>query len=97
MQRDLPFAKGQPLSSQRGNILTYYFKTGVIKATGTVNGRGEKDGKWVFYRENGMLWEVGYFKAGMKHGLWVRYDTLGQIELEAEYAAGDEVSKQITR
>lgn len=94
MEREKRYANGQPESSQRGNILTYYFKTGVIKATGPVLGDGQMEGKWVFYRENGVLWQVGHFKAGEKHGIFQRYDKLGQLEYEAEFASGKEVNKQ---
>jgi antitoxin component YwqK of YwqJK toxin-antitoxin module len=97
MEREQTFSSGQALSSQRGNILTYYFKTGIVKATGPVVGDQQMDGKWVFYKENGMISEIGHFKAGEKHGLWQRYDKLGQLEYEAEFASGKEVSNQLYR
>jgi len=95
MEREKTFANGQIVSSQRGNILTYYFKTGVVKATGPVMGDQQMDGVWVFYRENGMLWQEGHFKAGEKHGRWIRYDKLGQLEYEAEFSCGKEVKKHL--
>lgn len=97
MEKEKTFANGQPISSQRGNILTYYFKTGIVKATGNVVGNQQMDGKWLFYRENGMLWQVGHFKAGEKHGLWLRYDTLGQLAYEAEFSMGKELHKKLDR
>jgi len=97
MEREQTYANGQPISSQRGNILTHYFKTGMVKATGSVGGDAQMDGKWVFYRENGMISEVGHFRAGAKHGLWQRYGKLGQVEYEAEFDSGKEVSKQLYR
>lgn len=96
MEREQTFANGQPVSSQRGNILTYYYKTGVIKSTGPVLG-DKMDGKWSFYRENGMLWQVGNFKAGEKHGAFLQYDKLGQLEYAAEFSSGKEVSNQLYR
>ncbi len=97
MEREKTYANGQPVSSQRGNILTYYFKSGVVKATGPVQSDLTMDGRWVFYRENGMLWQEGHFKSGEKHGMWVRYDKLGQVEYEAEFAGGKEIRKQLYR
>ena len=97
MQREQRYPNGQPISFQRGNILTQYFKTGVVKATGPVLGNQEMDGKWLFYRENGMLWQVGHYKAGVKHGLWIGYDKLGQLEYEAEFSLGKEISKHQNR
>lgn len=97
MGRENVYSNGQAITSQRGNILTHYFKTGIVKAKGPVVGNEQMDGKWVFYRENGMLWEVGHFKAGQKHGIWMRYDKLGQLEYEAEFSEGKEVNKQLYR
>lgn len=97
MEREKTYANGQRLSSQRGNILTHYFKTGIVKATGPVSADQQMDGTWSFYSENGMLSEVGQYKAGEKHGLWQRYDKLGQLVYEAEFTSGKEVSKHITR
>lgn len=97
MEREKTYANGQQISSQRGNILTYYFKTGIVKAQGPVVGDEQMEGKWVFYRENGMLWQVGNFKNGQKQGTWIRYDKLGQIEYEAEFSEGKEVRKSLYR
>lgn len=97
MEKERTFANGQAVSSQRGNILTFYFKTGVVKATGPVLQDQQMDGKWVFYNENGMLSEVGHFRSGVKHGLWQGYDKLGQLEYEAEFIAGKEASKNLYR
>ncbi|HKM07362.1 MAG TPA: hypothetical protein VJ869_10250 [Sphaerochaeta sp.] len=97
MEKEKTFANGQAVSSQRGNILTFYFKTGVVKATGAVLADQQRSGKWVFYRENGMLSEVGHFRSGVKHGIWQGYDKLGQLEYEAEFIAGNEVSKHVYR
>lgn len=95
MQREQRYPNGQPISSQRGDILTYYFKTGMVKSTGPVVGNQMMDGKWTFYTENGMVSEVGHFKVGVKHGIWQRYDKLGQLVYEAEFSSGKEVSKNL--
>lgn len=89
--------QGEPHSLQRGNIVTQYFYNGIVKATGPVLGDQQMDGKWLFYRENGMLWQVGHFKAGVKHGIWQGYDKLGQLEYEAEFSSGREVRKNLFR
>lgn len=97
MEREKTLGNGQGISSQRGNILTYYYKTGIVKATGPVDGNQKKDGKWSLYKENGMLLEVGLFKAGEKHGIWQGYDKLGQLSYEVEFSEGKEVSKRFNR
>lgn len=97
MEREQTFANGQSISSQRGSIRTDYYKTGIVKATGLVNGDQQMDGKWVFYRENGTLLETGHYKGGVKHGIWVGYDKLGQLAYEAKFSMGKEVSRHQSR
>lgn len=97
MEREKTFANGQAVSSQRGDILTYYYKTGIVKATGTVLKDQVMDGKWLFYSENGLLTEVGYYKKGKKHGVFLHYDKLGQLVYEVEFSEGKEVRKHLHR
>ncbi|MCL4305789.1 DUF1801 domain-containing protein [bacterium] len=81
------YKNGQLISEQKGNTLTYYFKTGEIKAQGRfVNGMMQ--GKWIFNRESGQLWQIGHFKDNMKHGTFVRYDRNGEEEYHAEFSDG---------
>ena len=95
MEREKTYANGQPISSQRGNVLTHYFKTGMVKSAGPVVGNEVMDGTWTFYTDNGMVSEVGSFKAGVKHGIWQRYDKMGQLVYEAEFDSGKEVRKHL--
>lgn len=94
MQTENRYANGQVQQSQAGNILTHYFKTGIIKAQGPLKDN-LMDGQWNFYRENGMIWQVGNFKKGVKHGSWVRYSKAGALEYEAHFEEGKEVSKRL--
>jgi hypothetical protein len=87
MLKDANYKNGQKIFKQKGDILTYFFKTGIIKAKGKhVNGLME--GKWIFNRESGQLWQVGSFKKGIKHGKWIRYNKICDLEHEAEYQNG---------
>jgi antitoxin component YwqK of YwqJK toxin-antitoxin module len=81
------YANGQPVKSQEGEQLTYYFKTGIIKAKGLFI-EGQMEGEWKFYRESGQLWQIGNFKNGIKNGSWLRYDKLGVLEYDKEFENG---------
>jgi antitoxin component YwqK of YwqJK toxin-antitoxin module len=75
------YANGQKVYELNDNKLTYFFKTGKIRATGPyINERMER--KWLFYRETGQLWVVGNFNNNMKNGSWIRYDINDRIEYQ---------------
>jgi antitoxin component YwqK of YwqJK toxin-antitoxin module len=81
------YKNGQKVKEQKGSTLTWFYKTGVVKARGKfVDNRME--GRWVFNRESGQLWQIGHFKNNKKHGEWVRYDKKGQVEYRARFADG---------
>ena len=87
------YKNGQAVFEQKGNVLTYYFKTGEIKAKGkSINSMME--GKWVFNRESGELWQIGNFKRNQKHGEWIRYDRKGKVEYQETFVDGKLVKKE---
>lgn len=78
------YANGQPVYELNGDILTYFYKNGTVKARGPfINNLME--GEWKFYRESGQLWQTASFKNSKKHGSWIRYDKKGNIEYEEEF------------
>ena len=88
----------------RNNL--YYKKFTDIPFTGEISGKesgkfkkGKKEGKWVYYHENGQLRikinykngnlnRKGNFKRGKKHGLWERYYKTGKLEYKINYKDG---------
>ncbi len=81
------YKNGQIVSEVKNNILTYYFKTGIIRAKGKyVN--DSMEGKWIFNRENGQLWQIGNFKNNKKHGKWIRYNREGNVEYDQSFIDG---------
>ena len=75
------YTNGQKVYELTGDKLTYFFKTGKIRATGPyINERMER--KWLFYRETGQLWVVGNFNNNMKNGSWILYDINDRIEYQ---------------
>jgi len=88
------YKNGQPMYEQKDDIYTHYLKDGKIKAQGPmINGRME--GRWIFNRASGQLWQTAHFKNGQKQGRWVRYDRSGQKEYEAEFDQDKLVKKLI--
>ncbi len=84
------YANGQPVSVMEGDVLTYFFKDGSVKARGGFID-GKMEGAWVFNRAGGALWQEGAFKNGEKNGRWVRYHQDGAIEYDQEFVDGKPV------
>jgi antitoxin component YwqK of YwqJK toxin-antitoxin module len=92
MQDKKVYANGQKMHELQGNQLTYFYKSGKVKAKGTFENR-LIEGEWLFYRESGQLWQVGHFVQGKKNGPWVRYGKLGELEYAETYMDDQLVKK----
>ena len=73
----------------------YYKKFTGIPFTGTVTGlqqgyikKGQWDGPWVEYWDNGKLRSSVTYKEGKKRGSWVRYLNNGQVFFNRTYEDG---------
>jgi len=86
------YANGQKVFEQKGNIRTYFFKTGTMRAKGKFVD-GSMEGKWIFNRNTGDLWQIGHFLQNEKHGEWIRYDKKGTVEYHAEFVGGKLIKK----
>jgi len=84
------YANGQKVYEFTGNKLTYYYKNGVKKAEGLFE-KDQMEGKWIFYRESGQLWQIGHFKNNMKDGEWTRYDKNNKVEYHESFSNGKKV------
>lgn len=81
------YQNGQPVYHINEHCLTFYYKSGQIKAKGGfVNQMME--GQWDFYRADGQLWQVGHFLNNQKHGIWTRYKLNYQIEKTQHFEFG---------
>lgn len=85
MDLNKTYANWQAVSALTWDILTYFFKTWIMKAQWEYR-NDVMEGEWLFNRESGKLWQVGNFLNGEKHGLWIRYNNEGRIEYKAEFA-----------
>lgn len=82
------YANGQTISEQDGDVLSYYFIDGNIKAQGKYVD-GVMQGKWLFNKKEGYLWQVGYFDDdGKQHGTWVVYNKDGSVQKEKHFEHG---------
>jgi len=74
----------------------YYKEFTDVPFTGNITGKshgkiknGKRDGPWVFYRDNGQLWEKGTYKDGKEEGPWVFYYDNGQLRSKGTYKGGE--------
>jgi antitoxin component YwqK of YwqJK toxin-antitoxin module len=85
------YSNGQRVTVQDGDILTYFFEDGSIKAQGKY-ANGAMQGEWLFNKKEGYRWQVGHFdEAGQKHGSWVRYLPDGSVQVEQHFDHGKQV------
>jgi antitoxin component YwqK of YwqJK toxin-antitoxin module len=68
--------------------VTGYNLTGSLKD-------GKQEGTWVYYHDNGQLWEKGNYKNGKKHGAWVWYWKNGQLKYKDNYKNGKKHGAQV--
>jgi len=81
------YTNGQVVYNIDNNILTYYYKTGKIKAQGPFE-NNKMEGQWKFYRESGQLWQIGNFLNEQKHGKWIRYNKENLQEYNESFENG---------
>ncbi len=86
------YANGQAVNALVDDILTVFFKTGIVKAQWEYR---DDCMEWerVFNRESGKLWQVWNFLHGEKHGLWIRYNDVWRIDYKAEFAHNKLIKK----
>lgn len=84
---DDTYSNGQKTTQLDGTVLTYFFENGEVKARGEYID-GKMEGRWLFYKKDGYLWQEGIFKTSEKHGPWVRYMPDGSIQSRAVFENG---------
>jgi uncharacterized protein len=67
---------------------SYIFRNGIMIGEGIVTEKGERDGFWKEYFDDGKLRAQGKFKKDMKEGLWTYYHPNGNVEQEGTYFNG---------
>ncbi len=87
------YKNGQIVSRLKDGVFTYFFQTGIVKASGPLKD-GVMDGEWIFNRDDGRLWQTGGFREGQKDGAWIRYDREGNVEYDETFVLGKIVKKR---
>ena len=86
------YTNGQQVYEQNGDILTYFYKSGVVKAVGSfVNGLME--GEWRFFLKTEQLCQIGNFTKSKKNGLWIRYDKNDKVEYHENFYNDNKIKK----
>ncbi len=76
------YNNGQDVSEQKGDVLTYYFENGEVKAQGKYVD-GVMQGKWIFSKKE------GYFDdAGKQHGQWTVLNKDGSVQKKNNLTTG---------
>lgn len=86
------YKNGQVKADIEGDILTHYFENGSMRAQGKVL-NDKMEGKWIFNKKNGSLWQIGNFSKDMKDGEFIRYDSKGEIAYHVEFKDGKLIKK----
>lgn len=75
--------------SEDGNIeKSYIFRNGIMIAEGIVTEKGERDGFWKEYFDDGRLRAEGKYNKDLKEGAWKFYHPNGVVEQEGSYYKG---------
>lgn len=69
----------------------FYYQNGQKKMEGSYNKEGKKNGKWIYWREDGKIWSEGYFKDGKDDGLRTTWHENGQKHYVGKYNNGTRV------
>lgn len=75
-----------------GDQLINYYEDGSIRAQGKIANE-KMEGKWIFNRKGGQLWQIGHFHADVKNGEWIRYDSKDAIAYHVFFKNGKVIEK----
>jgi antitoxin component YwqK of YwqJK toxin-antitoxin module len=67
-----------------------FFNTGKRKKDEGAYKNNLRDGKWIFYFENGNTEQIGSYKNGKENGEWIRYFESGKTYVDENFYSGKE-------
>lgn len=76
--------KTEPVTSNDGKTIEYH-PNGNIKMEGRLNEKGQRDGLWISYYENGTKWSESYYVDGLRDGHNLSFFPNGRIRYVGEY------------
>lgn len=70
---------------------TEYFEDGWPRVLVKFSAPGQREGKAFYYKEDGHIWQQGYFKNGKEDSVWTRFDKTGVVTEIIRYKDGEKV------
>ena len=68
---------------------TEYFENGIPRVLVKFSAPGKREGKALYFDEDGNIWLEGYFKKGKKDSIWTKFDKGGNIIEKYVYKNGE--------
>lgn len=68
-----------------------YHPNGALKIEGRLNDKGERQGLWLSYYDNGIKWSESYYSAGNRDGHSITFFPNGAIRYVGEYKNDEKV------
>lgn len=89
----LPKNRKDLITIKNNQYIEYYPGKKQIKFHGFVNDDEQREGKWIFYGENGEELSVSYYKNGEKNGHSIVKYPDGRLRYVGEYENGKKIGK----
>jgi antitoxin component YwqK of YwqJK toxin-antitoxin module len=69
----------------------FYYESGQKRVEGHYNADGKKDGRWVYWYENGNKWSEGYFSEGLDDRKRTTWHENGQLHFTGKLDKGERI------
>jgi antitoxin component YwqK of YwqJK toxin-antitoxin module len=73
---------------------TEYFENGWPRVLVKFSAPGKRQGKAIYYDEDGNIWQQGYFENDKEDSVWVRFDKTGRIIQKITYKDGEKMKDE---
>lgn len=70
-----------------------YYQDGQLEMVGSLNEKGEREGKWDYYYPSGKMWSTCEYKDGKKHGKSAVFFETGKPRYEGTYSEDSTIGK----
>jgi len=69
----------------------FFYESGKKRVEGNYNAEGKKEGKWVYWYENGNKWSEGYFADGLDDGKRTTWHDNGKLHFSGRLDHGKRI------
>jgi hypothetical protein len=63
-----------------------FYENGSLKVEGFENNKKEREGTWKYYFPDGILWSLGDYRNGRRHGRTIVYYSNGNLRYSGQYS-----------